>query len=162
MTLTLKIANQSFHMRYWPMAWCCITITKFGYKRFSSWEDIQMIIHWNFESLLWPWTEPQENNLIFSKDNPAYAIKPSLVTKRISSTEDTVEGDTWPYKVFSDLDNKDSKAFFSLQLMMMHHYTKFSDKRFSSSEDIDLTNIHQHSEVSPWPWLWTQWFIFFA
>ena len=39
---------------YWPMM--MYHHTKFGYKRFSTWEDIiQVNTHWNFEPFLWPW-----------------------------------------------------------------------------------------------------------
>ena len=44
--------------------------TKFGYKRFSSWEDIVKMKHsLEFPTFPWPW--PQKSNPIFSQDNPA-------------------------------------------------------------------------------------------
>ena len=48
MTLNLKTANQSSCMILWPMM--MHHHTKFGYRRFSSSENIvQMNIHWNSE-----------------------------------------------------------------------------------------------------------------
>ena len=68
--LTLKTANQSSCMKLWTMM--MHHHTKFGYRRFSIWGDIQMNIHWNSEPLMWLWPWPQQSTPLFSQDNPAY------------------------------------------------------------------------------------------
>ena len=71
MNLTLKTANQSFHLTLWPMM--MHYHSKFNYKRFSSWEDmVQMKITWTVGLLLWPWPWAQHSNAIYSEDNTAY------------------------------------------------------------------------------------------
>ena len=48
-----------------------------------------------------------------------------------------------------DIDLEVSIPIFhtTLQLMMMYHHTQFGHKRFSGSEDIIWTNLHQHLET---------------
>ena len=78
--LDLETASCSFHMILWPIM--LHHDTKFGHKRFSSCEGIiKMINHWTLVPSLWPRPWSQQNNLSFSKHNPAYAIKPSLIVK---------------------------------------------------------------------------------
>ena len=78
--LDLEDSNQSSCMTLWPMV--LHQHTKFGYKQFSSWEDIvQMNTHWNSEPFLQtrPW--PQQSNPIFSQDNQVYDDAPSNQVK---------------------------------------------------------------------------------
>ena len=86
---------------------------------------------------------------------PQIFPKPSLChhTKfgynRISSSDDTAESHNLPvWSLHCDFDLEESKPVFSLQLMMMHHYTKSGNKRFSNSADTVWTNVYQHSIVS--------------
>ena len=144
-TLTLKIANQLFCMTLWPMM--VHHHTKFGCERFSSWED-----NWKFEPFLWPW--PQQSNPTFSHDNPAYDHVPSKFScKRISSSEDISEYHVfkiWSFTVTLTLKTANhltvKTANQSLRkiiwLKMMHHHNKFVCKRYSDSDGMIWTNIH--------------------
>ena len=101
--------------------------SKFGYKRFSSWEAIvQMNIHWNFEPFLCPW----------------YAASPYKVClEKVSSWGDIIQMNIhwnsepflwpWPWP-------QQSNPFFSQDNppVMMCHQIKFSCKRISSSDNI--------------------------
>ena len=76
--------------------------------------------------------------------------------KLINSSGDIVESHNLTiWSLHCDSDLEDSKQVFSFWLMM-HHYPKFGNQRFSNSEDTVQTNIHCHVELSLWPWLWTQ------
>ena len=170
-TLTLKIANQSFHMTLWSMM--LHHQTKFGYKRFSSWEDTtQKNIHWHFESLLWPWPWTQQNILIFSKEYPAYAIKPSLqhntpahdITSPYQVWLQKVEWfqsyhpDNIPWHFKPSLWPWPQQSKFSKDKPVYEHVpsnqTKFDWKRIKSIELRVKTVIFWLNRPLPWSWPW--------
>ena len=124
--LDLKIANQFFRTALWPMM--MHHHTKFGYIRFSSWEDIiHMNIHWNFEPLLWPWPWTRQNTLSFSQTTQ---LMVAVGSKRINVSDDTVENHNLTiWNLHCDLDLEDCKMVFSPQLMMMQHYAKSGNKK---------------------------------
>ena len=62
----------------------------------------------------------------------------------------------WALNVTLTLKIATNKICMTLWLIMLHHYTKFGNKKFCDSEDITWTNIHRHSEPLLWPWSWTQ------
>ena len=63
-------------------------------------------------------------NLIFSKDNPAYAITPSRVAKGPPGQKTIESHDLTVGNLYCDLNFEDGKPVLSLRIMMTHHYSK--------------------------------------
>ena len=150
MTLNLKTANQSSCITLWPMM--MQRHSKFGYKRFSSWGDIaQMNIHWNSESFLWPWPWPwpQQNNSIFSQDNPAYDDVPSnqVWLQKGSAIQKISAGQTF-------INIMKFAVTLTLNKTIPFLPKTFWLKRISSSANIVETVIFWLYQPLPWPWPW--------
>ena len=85
-------------------------------------------------------------------------IKPKFSCKRVSSSEDKAESHILTFWAFTvTLTLKTAMQFFhmTLWLMMTYHHTKFGDKWFRDSKDLNWTNFQWHFEVLLWPWPWT-------
>ena len=120
--MTLKTANQSFRMTFWPTM--LHQNTKFGDKSFCRWEDMVLTkIQWNSKPLLWPWPWAQHSNAVFSQDNPAYDNVPSnqsSVAKRSVVQIYSRKSYFGNMSLHSDLNLEDSKAIFFPFFFFLH------------------------------------------
>ena len=170
-TLTLKIANQSFAWQFRLMI--MYHHTKFGYKILGGLEDLMWTnIYWYFEP---PFAVTLTLNvlILFFFDKTLWIIMMYHWTKfgwqKFSSSEDIVER-VIVFLIIRALivilTLKIANRFFcmTLGLMALHCNTMFGNKAFCSWENIILTNIQWHFEPLLWPLPWKQWssFLFFT
>ena len=151
--------EQSPCMTLWPMM--MHHHTKFGYRRFSSWEDsIKMTHSCNLDD--------DHNRAIQSFHKTIQLTMMCHQTKksgckRISSSEDILESHIlWSFTVTLILKTANQSFWKTMWLMMMYRHTKFGAKRFNNSNNTIWTNIHQQLEILLQPWPWTQHSNFFT
>ena len=161
LTLTFKIANQSFCITLWLMM--MHHNNKSGNKMFSGLEDI-IWTNINIVTLCCDLDLEYSNPVLFHRTIWLMIIYHQIKfgCHWISSSENIVERVIlWSYEPDCDLDleksnNNDKKFCMTLLLMMLHHYIKFGNKMFCDSEYINRTNSYWHFKPLLWPRPWTQ------
>ena len=140
MTLTLKLANQSLHMTlaHDDVSPCQVCLGKNQqFRRYHL--DKQSSNFLTFAVV----TLTLNKDFYISQDNFGLwlcTIKLSLVKKKINRSENMSYFDCMTLH-YLGLEDTNQSFHLSLKLMMMHHYTKFGNEGFSSSEAIVWTTI---------------------